>query len=208
MNQRFQILKKSSVTWSQKSIIKGLTHLLLLEPFYTIETNFMYYFAHDCKQLVQSIDKKKISILTCLSLTNYLISSFGSVLPKLKTAFYRSHLRHCVVIRHNQLKVSTRIDDRPLPPSSDSSTGLLSASPILLSNSILTLVKSQARALEQALHCSAAATAVKIKRVEKRGWFSPQILKVFTFVKEKSQIYLLITILQLEYMNNKKNFRK
>ena len=26
----------------------GVTRLLLLEPFYTIQTNFMYFFAHDC----------------------------------------------------------------------------------------------------------------------------------------------------------------
>ena len=32
-------------------------------------------------------------------MTNYLISSFGSVLPKLKTAFYRSHFGHCAVFR-------------------------------------------------------------------------------------------------------------
>ena len=28
-------------------------------------------------------------------LTNYLISRIGSELPKLKTAFYESHFRHC-----------------------------------------------------------------------------------------------------------------
>ena len=26
----------------------GMTRLLLLGPFYTIQTNFMYFFAHDC----------------------------------------------------------------------------------------------------------------------------------------------------------------
>ena len=30
-------------------IIMGVTRLLLLGPFYTIQTNFMYFFAHDCK---------------------------------------------------------------------------------------------------------------------------------------------------------------
>ena len=30
-------------------------------------------------------------------LTNYLISRIGSELPKLKTAFYESHFRHCVL---------------------------------------------------------------------------------------------------------------
>ena len=29
-------------------IIMGVTRLLLLGPFYTIQTNFMYFFAHDC----------------------------------------------------------------------------------------------------------------------------------------------------------------
>ena len=43
----------SSVTWSQKdkgmasSWEWGVTRLLLLGPFYTIQTNFMYFFAHD-----------------------------------------------------------------------------------------------------------------------------------------------------------------
>ena len=31
-----------------RGIIKGVTRLLLLWPFYTIQINFMYYFAHDC----------------------------------------------------------------------------------------------------------------------------------------------------------------
>ena len=31
-----------------RGIIMGVTHLLLLGPFYTIQTNFMYFFAHDC----------------------------------------------------------------------------------------------------------------------------------------------------------------
>ena len=29
-------------------IIMGVTRLLLLGPFYSIQTNFMYFFAHDC----------------------------------------------------------------------------------------------------------------------------------------------------------------
>ena len=32
-----------------RDIIMGVTHLLLLGPFYTIQTNLMYFFAHDCK---------------------------------------------------------------------------------------------------------------------------------------------------------------
>ena len=32
-----------------RGIIMGVTHLLLLGPFYTIQTNFTYFFAHDCK---------------------------------------------------------------------------------------------------------------------------------------------------------------
>ena len=31
-----------------RGIIKGVTRLLLLGPFYTIKINFIYYFAHDC----------------------------------------------------------------------------------------------------------------------------------------------------------------
>ena len=32
-----------------RGIIMGVTHLLLLGSFYNIKTNFMYFFAHDCK---------------------------------------------------------------------------------------------------------------------------------------------------------------
>ena len=32
-----------------RGIIMGVTRLLLLGPFYTIQTNFMYFFAQDCK---------------------------------------------------------------------------------------------------------------------------------------------------------------
>ena len=74
-----------------RGIIMGVTRLLLLGPFYTIKTNFMYFFAHDCsKQLV-----------TPVNLTNYLISRIGSTLPKLKTAFYRSNFGHCAVGQKN-----------------------------------------------------------------------------------------------------------
>ena len=31
-----------------RGIIMEVTRLLLLGTFYTIQTNFMYYFAHDC----------------------------------------------------------------------------------------------------------------------------------------------------------------
>ena len=40
--------------------------------------------------------KKKYFNLTCLSLTNYLFFTIRSSLPKLKTVFFRSNLRHCV----------------------------------------------------------------------------------------------------------------
>ena len=59
-------------------------------------------FLSNCrKQLVtphQSFDKKKYFNLTCLSLTNYSFSRIGSALPKLKTAFYRSHFGHCAIV--------------------------------------------------------------------------------------------------------------
>ena len=32
-----------------RGIIMGVTRLLLLGQFYTIQSKFMYYFAHDCK---------------------------------------------------------------------------------------------------------------------------------------------------------------
>ena len=31
-----------------RGIIMGVTRLLLLGPFYYIQTNFLYFFAHDC----------------------------------------------------------------------------------------------------------------------------------------------------------------
>ena len=33
-----------------RGIIMGVTRLLLLGPFYTIQINFMYFFAHDCRK--------------------------------------------------------------------------------------------------------------------------------------------------------------
>ena len=47
MKNFLDLKKKSSLTWSQKD--KGVAHLLLLGPFYYIQTNFLYLFAHDCK---------------------------------------------------------------------------------------------------------------------------------------------------------------
>ena len=43
----------------------GVTRLLLLGPFYNIQTNFLYFFAHDCKCLMPSpcSGKKLTSIL-------------------------------------------------------------------------------------------------------------------------------------------------
>ena len=60
----FSIMKKS---WDLKIVLSNLeaegqgrgiikwvtTCLLLIGPFYTIKTNFMYYFAHDCNQLFE-----------------------------------------------------------------------------------------------------------------------------------------------------------
>ena len=41
----------------------GMTRLLLLGPFYNIQTNFLYFFAHDCKCLMPGHGKKLTSIL-------------------------------------------------------------------------------------------------------------------------------------------------
>ena len=38
-----------------RGIIMGVTRLLLLGPFYYIQTDFQYFFAHDCKYI---LDKK------------------------------------------------------------------------------------------------------------------------------------------------------
>ena len=55
-------------------IIMEVTRLLLLGPFYTIQTNFMYFFAHDCtasQKVISSITAKlqihfKFYIFRCI----------------------------------------------------------------------------------------------------------------------------------------------
>ena len=39
-----------------RGIIMGVTRLLLLEPFYYIQTNFLYFFAHDCSVGILSVN--------------------------------------------------------------------------------------------------------------------------------------------------------
>ena len=60
-------------------IIKGVTSLLLLWPFYTIQINFVYYFAHDCT-IVPSSHRIMMKIVRfyvmTLILTIYLLSFF------------------------------------------------------------------------------------------------------------------------------------
>ena len=43
-----------------RGIIMGVTRLLLLGPFYTIQTKFMYFFAHDC-----SLSESKVKPSFC-----------------------------------------------------------------------------------------------------------------------------------------------
>ena len=53
----------------EPGIIKGVTRLLLLGPFYTILTNFMYFFAHNCRYMTLvcflSISKAHYRICFC-----------------------------------------------------------------------------------------------------------------------------------------------
>ena len=55
--KNYEIKKKSSVTWSQKD--KGVAsswewhaYFSYIGPFYYIQTNFLYFFAHDCNRLL------------------------------------------------------------------------------------------------------------------------------------------------------------
>jgi hypothetical protein len=59
-------------------------------------------FLSNCsKQLVTPVNlTRKKNQLTCLSLTDYLISRIGSALLKLKTTFYRNHLGHCALVEN------------------------------------------------------------------------------------------------------------
>ena len=43
-----KILSNLEAEGQGHGIIMGVTRLLFLGPFYTIQTNFMYFFAHDC----------------------------------------------------------------------------------------------------------------------------------------------------------------
>ena len=48
-----------------RGIIMGVTHLLLLGPFYSIQTNFMYYFAHDCISFLNHLNNnRRLSIIS------------------------------------------------------------------------------------------------------------------------------------------------
>ena len=45
-------------------IIIGVTRLLLLGPFYTIQTNFMYFFAHGCISILGTCPPELVSMLS------------------------------------------------------------------------------------------------------------------------------------------------
>ena len=65
----------------EHGIIIGVTRLLLLGPFYSIQTNFLYIFAHDCImvrawQLTLCKDSKlefRFGIVTCEPLNTFYI---------------------------------------------------------------------------------------------------------------------------------------
>ena len=67
-------------------------------------------FLSNCsKQLITPVNlTRKNFNLTCLSLTNYLISKIGSVLPQLKAAFYRSHFGHCALIEITKFRLESK----------------------------------------------------------------------------------------------------
>ena len=45
-----------------RGIIMGVTRLILLGQFYTIQNNFMYFFAHDCRSITRIIVNEKDTI--------------------------------------------------------------------------------------------------------------------------------------------------
>ena len=59
-----ELLSNLELEGQGRGIIMGVTRLLLLELFYTIQSKFMYYFAHDCRGLLnQTLCPKKYSWL-------------------------------------------------------------------------------------------------------------------------------------------------
>ena len=76
-------------------------YLLFQVGKFAVDSNCNYFEIFFCQIVVtrrntSQFDEKYIN-LTCLSLTNYLISRIGSGLPKVKAAFYRSHFSHCAI---------------------------------------------------------------------------------------------------------------
>ena len=53
-----------------RGIFMGVTHLLLLGPFYFIQTNFLYFFAHDCKISNQITAKSRCIVTSLLAPTH------------------------------------------------------------------------------------------------------------------------------------------
>ena len=45
-----------------RGIIMGVTRLILLGQFYTIQNNFMYFFAQDCRSIARIIVNEKDTI--------------------------------------------------------------------------------------------------------------------------------------------------
>ena len=53
----------------------GVTRLLLLWPFYTIQTNFMYFFAHDCKNPPPKLILPHCALCAAATLLLYIVAS-------------------------------------------------------------------------------------------------------------------------------------
>ena len=55
-----------------RGIIMGVTRLLLLGPFYSIQTNFLYFFAHDCTTMaIINPPERKLAKCTFVHCTGY-----------------------------------------------------------------------------------------------------------------------------------------
>jgi hypothetical protein len=81
-------------------------------------------------------------------LTNYLISRIGSALPKLKTAFYRSHFGHCVVsgyhiftdYRHHNVKNTIEAENVLTRPKVETAPHILLGNGGMRSQSLVILI--------------------------------------------------------------------
>ena len=81
----------SNLELEGQGIIMGVTSLLLLGPFYSIQTNFLYFFAHNCTSTVLRFSQRSICLFFCsIILSHMLMISF---------VFIDQVMLHALVVR-------------------------------------------------------------------------------------------------------------